>query len=380
MTNNEYFEHLQKNLEELFNGKIGFYKFQRTDIQAKPNKYIELLKGFNNYHFCVTFPYAGKSLNWEIIFDPEDIRELPDFDFNDYSFLPEPDVNYIADNIPSWDKWDLTNSRAMLNILNEFLVMYKRAQVEKLLNHNKYLNIRKQYEDLLQSLNLPEDKIEVYIESDVDHSREDSIGINFNMYLPIDFSDLPEYYQEDFNELLNPGEDFASLNVMKKLDNASTKVFLLLSPRAEQVLGKMKLPKFHKDATLADYALDVRNTIEEQIKHISEQHKAKNLFVSTLVEKFSSGIVEYDTTRFSKVCFIYEDCEDYDCLVTVTLGAKFPNERPKVQLHSIYCQLGRYCNSNMSFSYDSEAPTEHNVRSLKDSLKAETLLFKDHKH
>lgn len=88
-----------------------------------------MTRGFKNYHFCIDIPYAGRKLNWEMIFDPEDFSELPDFDFNDYSFLPEPDINYIAENVPSWDNWDLTNSQSMLNILNEFLCLYKKTQV-----------------------------------------------------------------------------------------------------------------------------------------------------------------------------------------------------------------------------------------------------------
>lgn len=151
LSNSDYYEYLHNNLRELVNnGRIGRYfltfvykliipvfffniigvsKFQPVDIQSKPNRFLEVTRGFKNYHFCIDIPYAGRKLNWEMIFDPEDFSELPDFDFNDYSFLPEPDINYIAENVPSWDNWDLTNSQSMLNILNEFLCLYKKTQV-----------------------------------------------------------------------------------------------------------------------------------------------------------------------------------------------------------------------------------------------------------
>lgn len=151
ITNSEYGEHLKTNLDVLVNnGKIGtvqfsgfkanrsykrvnifsgLSKFAPDDIQSIPNKYLELVKGYKFYHFCINIPYAGRTLNWEVIFDPENYSELPDFEFNDNTFLPEPDIDYIAEHVPSWDAWDLTDSQSLLNILNEFLVLYKKAQV-----------------------------------------------------------------------------------------------------------------------------------------------------------------------------------------------------------------------------------------------------------
>lgn len=379
----DYADHLHKNLDFLTRGKIGFFKFQPTDIQCKPNKYLETTRGFKNYHFNINIPYAGRMLIWEVIFDPEDFSQLPDFDFNDYTFLPDPDINYIAENIPSWDKWDVTDHHAMLNILNEFLALYKKSQVEKLYKQNKFCNLKTQYEDLLKIKNVTQDKIEVLIENknDLEINNDDSVLINFLIVLPIDFSGLPEYYQEDWEELVNPGEDFSCLSIqMRKLDNSQTKVTLSLSPRAEQLLGKLKLPKFRKETDIADYVLAVRNLIEDQIKSIIHQHEERNLYIMGVVDEFSSGIIEYDAARFYKVTFVYEDFEEYDCLVTIQLGGKFPEERPKVQLHSLYCQVGRNCNSSIVIPYDSNYGIEQNMQILRETLHEEAKTFQNHKH
>lgn len=375
---------LHRNLEVLLNnGKIGLFKFQPADIQTKPNKYLEVTKGFKNYHFCIGIPYAGRILNWEIIFDPEDISQLPDFDFNDYSFLSEPDINYIAENIPTWDKWDIRDPQSMLNILNEFLALYKKSQVEKLYKQNKLFNLKSQYEELMKVMDLTEDRIEVMIESksDLDINNDDSVVVSFLIFLPIDFSELPEYYQEECEELVNPGEDFSCLSIqIKKLDNSQTRVSLSLSPRAEQLLGNLKLPKLRKDANLSDYALAVRKVICDQIKNIIYQYQARNIYIMAVVDAFSNGIVEYDATRFTKVSFIYEDCEDYACLVNVQLGAKFPEDRPKVQLHSLYCQIGRGCNCPVIVLHRSDEPIEQNMKILRDNIHEEAKVFQNHKH
>lgn len=243
-----------------------------------------------------------------------------------------------------------------------------------------------QYEELLRAMDLTSDKVEVQIETkhelDYEATNDDFVLISFLIILPLDFKQLPEYCQGDGDELMNPGEDFAHLNVqMKKLDNSQTKVSVALGPRAEQLLGKLKLPKWRKETSLADFAQAVQNIIKAQIKLISDQYKARSLFVSAIVDSFSSGIVEYDATRFYKINFIYEDYEDYDCLVTILLGGKFPQERPKVQLHSLYCQAGRGCTTPLVYHlYDPLGTMDENIRALREILHQDVKLFQNHSH
>lgn len=382
----DYQEHLQNNLRALVNnGKIGFQRFQPAYIQTKQNKFLDT-KNIRYYHFCIDVPYAGKILNWEVIFDPEDYSQLPDFDFNDYSFLPEPDIDYIADNVPSWDTWDITQPGSVLKILNEFLALYKKSQLETLSNQIKFKQWKNQYEELLEVMEISPDKVEVHIEAnnnefEYDVPNDDLTVVNFLIVLPIDFNQLPEYYQGDGEELINPGEDYVHLNIqLKKLDNPQIKLAMLLSPRVEQLLGRPKLPKFKKDSTLSDYAQIIQVSIEKQIGLICAQHHARNMFILAIVDAFSRGVVEYDATRFYKITFIYEDFEDYDCLVSVKLGDKFPAERPRVHLQSLYCQVGRFCNKPVIYLYDLQKSQEDNIKSLREVLHQEVKMFQNHRH
>ncbi|XP_060529089.1 BRISC and BRCA1-A complex member 2-like [Cylas formicarius] len=378
-------EHLTKNLEVLVNNaKIGFLQSNANDMQSVPSNPYEALMGFEKYHFAIHVPYCGRKLNWEIIFDPENLSELPDFNFNDPSFLAEPDINYIAQHIPSWDHWNLANSHAILNILNEFLALFKKLQIEKLCKQNMYANFRMEYENLLKINGMREEYVEVYIENKGGSEFDNDCSfINLQIYLPIDFSELPEYYQEEFeeDELLNPGEDFARLHFeIRKPDNAQTKLIFQLSPRVEQVLGKSKLVKQKKDLTITQQVKWLQNTIKEHIQIIAEQYHKKNLFASTVVNTFSSSIVEYNNRLFNKIVFIYEDYEEYDCLVTISLGLKFPQDKPKILLSSLYCQVGKTCNHPLVFDYNSGDSVEAMLQNIQEALKEQVKIFLNHKH
>lgn len=69
-------------------------------------------------------------MKWEILFDPEDFDFAPDFDFNDEHFLDDPDYDIIKNNIPSLVNWNLKNPKILTQVLNEFILLYKKLQVE----------------------------------------------------------------------------------------------------------------------------------------------------------------------------------------------------------------------------------------------------------
>ncbi|CAG9761054.1 unnamed protein product [Ceutorhynchus assimilis] len=266
LSNAQYVEHNLTTLSEP--GRIGLSKFQATKVRPVTNNYVELRFGFQNYHYQVEIPYAGSTLNWSIIFDLEDYGELPDFEFDDETFLPEPNVELIANEIPSWDMWDLTNPLAVTNILNEFLALYKKTQLEKLM---KFSHINKEYEDLLNKFGLSSDSIEVLIEKkpgNINYRGYDLI--NFLVHLPVDFKKSP-YYQQEAENLGNPGEDFVYIKVQIRIrpDNEEQprKIFLnTVSPRVQQLLETLEFPKFSNRDSLSTYTGMVQDFIESNIK------------------------------------------------------------------------------------------------------------------
>lgn len=240
-----------------------------------------------------------------------------------------------------------------------------------------------QYQQLLTKLNLSPNDVEVQIDTNSYDTTGDFTSVGLLIALPIDFTPLPEYCLVENGVPQNPGEDTALLSLqVKKADNSQTKPTLFLTPRLEDIIGKVKLPKVCKSDTVFDYVQSVRTLIENQIQGVADQHKAKGNFISAIVNTFPNSVLEYDYRQFSKVCFLYQEEGDFDCLVTIQLGPKFPyNERPKVQLQSIYCQSGKSCNQFVTFIYQPDSSAEQNAVSLRDLLRTEEVIeFRNHKH
>lgn len=74
-------------------------------------------------------PYAGKLLEWEVLFSEEDCTFAPDFDFRDEYFLADPTVAVLTNNVPSLANWRAENSKALINVIREFHGLYKKTQV-----------------------------------------------------------------------------------------------------------------------------------------------------------------------------------------------------------------------------------------------------------
>lgn len=100
-----------------------------NDISLIPNKIVNEDSTLEIFHFIIKVPYAGKRLKWEILFDPEDFEFAPDFDFNDDHFLENPDHDTIEEYIPSLANWNVRNPKILSQVLNEFLSLYKKLQV-----------------------------------------------------------------------------------------------------------------------------------------------------------------------------------------------------------------------------------------------------------
>lgn len=102
------------------------------DICIVPLQNQQIIQGYENIIHCNNFilkiPFAGKHLEWEVIFDEEDYEFAPDFNFHDNGFLADPTVDEIIDNIPSLKTWNLKNSKSLVSVVQEFLTYYKKFQ------------------------------------------------------------------------------------------------------------------------------------------------------------------------------------------------------------------------------------------------------------
>ncbi|RZC32747.1 BRCA1-A complex subunit BRE-like [Asbolus verrucosus] len=327
---------LRRNFEELFcHGKIGLTPFTLSDISFT-KQYTENNSTYS-YYYTLKIPYAGKRLSWELIFNPEDMCFAPDFSFNDDTFYMSHDLDVIVENVPSLMNWNVNDSKSLTNVLKEFLNLFKKQQIEKLHKENIYSQLCTEYQHLTEEVITPSD-IEVYLEN---------TSVHFVINIKVDLSSLPEYSQTIFSRrkdqsdiLLNPGEDNCILKMSYiKLDGSRVNASLQLSPRVEQALGNAKtfhIPNYSKQTSLFEYVTLIGKLLRDQVKKVAQHYKLKKEYINCLCTMYAQNMIEFDSETFHKGVFLCE-VGDYHCLVHVDISDLFPQEKPTVTLHSLYC-------------------------------------------
>lgn len=182
----DYPSYLRTNIQELCtDGKVGLIPINIDDIN-KIQHQISHANKFDEFHFIIKVPYAGKRLSWQLIFNPEDNKFPCDFDYNDEVFMDYLSLEIIEEHVPSLMSWSLENPTTLTKTLNELLLLYKRYQIEKLKNDNIYARFHKEYETLMDKEQTEVKEVEVYVEKNV---------IHFLISVNIDCTHLPEYIQ-----------------------------------------------------------------------------------------------------------------------------------------------------------------------------------------
>jgi hypothetical protein len=85
-----------------------------------------------NYHLIFSIPYAKQIVKWEMYFNPLYPELGPDLVFDDEEFLQFENIHYIANKLPTLLKWNPTNSRFLLQVLQELFEVYKQYQVMRI--------------------------------------------------------------------------------------------------------------------------------------------------------------------------------------------------------------------------------------------------------
>lgn len=98
-------------------------------INLPPNK-LDYDYDINNGNtFTLNIPYAGKNLQWEVLFNDEDPTLAPDFDILNDTFLADPAVDTISDHLPALTNWNVKDSKALVTVIKQMLILYKKYQV-----------------------------------------------------------------------------------------------------------------------------------------------------------------------------------------------------------------------------------------------------------
>lgn len=80
-------------------------------------------------HFELEIPFSGITLKWDVFLDENDYSFAPDFDFNSDTFLKDPSLDTVMEQVPSLLNWDIQDSKMFTKVIKEFLKLYKQTQV-----------------------------------------------------------------------------------------------------------------------------------------------------------------------------------------------------------------------------------------------------------
>ncbi|CAG9861206.1 unnamed protein product [Phyllotreta striolata] len=374
---------LRNNIKHIcLQSTIGFLRIGLDDITIVSNIHSIKYDLDQNFHLVFKIPYAGKKLKWEIIFDPEEYEFAPDFDFNDEEFMSYFSIETTFENSHAWKNWNVKNPESLSRLINEFLVVYKKYQIEKLkLENIMYSRYLEEYEVLIRKMEgIQDDNVQISIEGN---------SVVFLIALKIDCSSLPEYmdvrkrYNVSYEQLpLDAGTDFCHLKVsILKSEGMRLNCSVILSPRLGQALENFKFYKtdFKKDTPLIDIVSSVSKKIANRIQQIVALNKLKKIYITNIVSRCVDGITEYDVMSFNEAVFSYS-INDYTCLVSVNIGSKFPSERPSLVLTSMMCKDVKCTKIVQKYPYDCNLSPDMNVKNLFEFLPEIVEEFKLHKH
>lgn len=378
---------LRQNIEELcLNGQLGLLNITIMDISimssgilppdSEDEPPIEA-----NHHLNIRVPYGGKKLSWDIIFDPEDMYQVPDFDFNDDDFLNYTNLETLIERVPSLVNWDLRNPKTLTSVLSEFLRLYKESNLDRLQNDIFYSRFANEYAALTDLISA--DNIEVITEANL---------VQFLIFVGMDMSvidSLPRYCQDiiysNDNTLVNAAQEYIHLRIQYiKVEGSRTNSVLHLSPRLDQIFSKFRfksLPELTRDGSLAQYVVAITEAIEEKLVQVANYCKLRKQLILYLAAANATTILEFDDSRFSYCAFTVTDDNDYSCLVQVLLNDDFPLQKPKVIVQSIGCQESKKCYEVLhNFKYSPDWAVSAIVTSFMEKLPEVVEKLKAHKH
>lgn len=73
--------------------------------------------------------YAGKALNWDVIFNSLSPEEPPDFNLNDDNFMRTISVDCLEKFVPSLNNWKSDDASSLKNVITELVSCYRKYHV-----------------------------------------------------------------------------------------------------------------------------------------------------------------------------------------------------------------------------------------------------------
>jgi Brain and reproductive organ-expressed protein (BRE) len=77
--------------------------------------------------------YAGQQLQWHVLFDLQELESPPQFLFlTSPSFLQDLSLDELEMAVPSLVNWNCDDDRALVKVINEMIVVFRKLQVKKM--------------------------------------------------------------------------------------------------------------------------------------------------------------------------------------------------------------------------------------------------------
>ncbi|CAD6233995.1 GSCOCG00007458001-RA-CDS [Cotesia congregata] len=345
----------QKNVSRNFEVFPAFLPLIQNVVNSKAfgvkHKKISLVGCSSSKHnnesdrFRLSIPYADQMLSWMVLFDQSHPELGPDFEFDDKTFLCNPDLEELENNVPSLVNWNPSDPDCLVKVIMEFVIYYRKYQVEKLQIHER---LAFEYNTLLQDTAVCEEDVEVVLIPDTIEPTE----ARFFIRMALDFSRLPRRNSN------NTEHDGIMLQVTYSNATWSRTVpILYLSAGLEDVLGNsnsLHLPPLTAIKNLSKYVPEVKKLISDKINSVIENFEKKRGFISMALLMYGGSIVEYDSNDFSFISLLSKH-NDFFFFLHIKLSNKFPSDPPKYTLQSCYQvntfnELPRHAVHNVPYS------------------------------
>lgn len=294
---------------------------------------IEVVKIFSSSkeqkhgnHFILSIPYAGQFLQWEIIFNSDDLTFAPDFIFVNDNFLEELDLEVISKSVPSWISWDYNNVDALCDVILELIELYKHFQIDLLENDSR---LSFEYSSLISEAEIKKENIEVFVDKSIK-------AVRFLITLDIDFAPLtPVLKTLDARD-----EKLVAILIVtlqQRADTSDVKPHLYLSVNIEELLGgeaNKHIPSFPPQSCLMDYVPGVQKLLEAKLALVVDNFKKKQKYIEQLLISYTTNVLEYDSLSFSKATLLFKS--NFHWLLVISITNNFPRDKPKWMLRSVY--------------------------------------------
>lgn len=274
------------------------------------------------YYLKFVIPYAKQFITLEMYFNPLYPELGPDLILNEEDDNQQAGINDFINDLTSLASWSPTNELSMLEILLEFIEVYKKHQLSVLKANPDAIRFDpevlfstiplKNFEiNLIQGTKQMEAKFLTKFELDLSSALNLVESKVVEALLFISFGGTS--YNRVVPELYLPG-------FLTKLFDGSE---------------SLHIPPFVEVQHVADYIEKVKECVIEKAQTVFSSTDRRKQFIATLLAVQPGTILEYDVINYRKATLLLE-LQDVHFLLNFDLPSNFPIKQFTMTMHSVH--------------------------------------------